>query len=70
MFLGQTVLRLCPSSKRECRNVHCAFQPFCQCARADLAASRKIETRVWTAFACCGMVVVVLAFVWAATARP
>lgn len=51
--LGKLILALCPNSRTECTNSNCALQPFCACARADLKAAAKIESRVWLALAVC-----------------
>ncbi len=58
---GKLVLALCPNSRAECTNSHCAFQPLCACARADLKAAAKIETRVWLALGGCGALLLIVA---------
>jgi hypothetical protein len=63
-FLGATVLRVCREGRRECTKPNCWLQPVCACARADLAAARRMEARVWILIAICGGVVIIMAAIW------
>ncbi len=60
--IGKTVLRLCRwKQTRPCPKVNCWAQPFCACARADWAAAKKTEGRVWAIIAACGGLVLIIA---------
>lgn len=60
-FLGACVLRVCSQGHKECANTNCWLQPICKCARADLAAARRAEARVWLIILLCGAVVIAVA---------
>ena len=66
MFLGSLVLRLCSDGRKECTR-NCWLQPVCACARADLEAASRVETRVWITIAICGAAVIALALIRAST---
>ncbi len=69
LLIGKVVLMVCPSGRKECKNVHCRLQPFCACARADFETARKSEARVWMAVALCGALVLLMSFIWAIMSR-
>ncbi len=59
--LGKIVLSFCPKGRAPCANAHCALRALCDCARADLAAARRLESRVWLAIALCGALALLIA---------
>jgi hypothetical protein len=61
---GKAVLAVCPQAKGACAKRNCALQPFCACARGDLAAARKIESRLWLALAAASALLVLTAFIY------
>ena len=65
LLIGKVALMVCPSGRKECKNLHCLLQPFCACARVGIEQSRKIEGGVWAAFAICGAVGILVTFLWA-----
>ncbi len=61
-FIGKTSLRVCPwEQSSPCPKVNCRLAPFCACARADWAAAKKTEGRVWAVVAGCGGLVLAIA---------
>jgi hypothetical protein len=64
-FFGAMIMRLCAEGRRECTKPNCWLQPVCACARADLAAARRVEARVWTLIAICGAIVIIFSAIWA-----
>ena len=69
LLIGKVALMVCPSGRKECKNLHCLLQPFCACARVGIEQARKDEGRVWAAFAVCGAVAILLTFLWAVLGR-
>ena len=69
LWIGKVALMVCPSGRKECKNLHCLLQPFCACARAGIEQTRKIESRVWAAFAICGTVAILVSLLWAILGR-
>jgi hypothetical protein len=59
-FGGATLQRLC-LARKVCTNTRCWVQPFCKCARADWAAAKKAEFRIWLGLTVCGGVVLAIA---------
>lgn len=62
-FLGACIMRVCSQGRKECKNTKCWLQPICACARADLAAARRTEARVWLILVVCAAVVITVALV-------
>ena len=61
-LIGKTVLRVCPwEESSPCPKGNCRLQPFCACARADWAAAKKAEGRVWALVAGCSVLVLAIA---------
>lgn len=60
-FLGACILRVCSQGRKQCTNTKCWLQPICACARADLAAARRTEARVWLMVVVCAAVVIAVA---------
>ena len=69
LLVGRLVLTVCPSGKKECKNLHCLLQPFCQCARAEFGAGNRIEAGVWMGLTICGAILLLVAFLWAMLGR-
>ena len=65
LLIGKVALAVCPSGRKECKNLQCLLQPFCACARAGLEGSKKLEGRLWAAVAICGAVAILLTFLFA-----
>lgn len=62
-LVGKLVLRFCRSDQRGCDKSKCALKPFCECAKADWEAARRLEMRVWMAIGVSGAVLVLVALI-------
>lgn len=60
LFLGRWADRLC-AVKRDCSEKRCGFRALCECARRDLQAAARVETRVWAVLVLCGVAVLLWA---------
>ncbi len=60
--VGAVALTLCPTARKlePCAKTDCVLRPFCACARRELSAANRLESRVWLGIALCAVLTLVL----------
>jgi hypothetical protein len=64
IFLGQTILRVCPSGRSEEPCEGCELRALCKCAQTDFLQAARVERTVWAVLSACGAATILCWLFW------
>ena len=64
VFLGRTILRVCPSGRSAEPCEGCELRVFCKCAQEDFLRAARVERTVWAVLLACGVVAILYWLYW------
>ena len=64
IFLGRTILRVCPRGRSEEPCEGCELRVLCKCAQEDFLRAARVERTVWAVLLACGVVAILYWLYW------